>query len=324
MSNYLDALPRPFLVLAPMEDVTDTVFRRVIGQTAPFDLYMTEFVNVDGLQSPGRHATIKRLQYEASEQPLIAQIWGKNPENFYKTAQELVEMGFVGIDINMGCPAKPVVKDGCGGGLIQFPQLATEIIQAVKDGAQGAIPVSVKTRIGFKQYTPSWLETILRQDVNMLTVHLRTVKEMSLVDAHWELMTEIRELRDKVAPSTALVGNGDVQNRQQGNALAQEHGIDGVMIGRGIFHDPYAATTDSQWLQKSVTERIQLYQYHVELFRKTWQNDPKKPIAPLNKFCKTYISNFDGAKELREKLMSAKTLDELDEQLALALERATV
>lgn len=318
MKNYLDNLPKPFLVLAPMEDVTDTVFRRVIGRTAPFDLYMTEFVNVDGLQSPGRHATSKRLKFEQSEQPLIAQIWGKNPENFYKTAQELVEMGFVGVDINMGCPAKPVVKDGCGGGLILFPQLAIEIIQAVKEGVNGAIPVSVKTRIGFKEYTPSWLETVLKQDVNMLTVHLRTVKEMSLVDAHWELMPEIRTIRDTVAPQTALVGNGDVRNRQHANELIKVSGIDGAMIGRGVFHDPYAAADVSPWPQKSVAQKIELYQLHVQLFKDTWKDDPRKPIAPLNKFCKTYVNNFDGAKELREKLMSARTLDELEQYLAVA------
>lgn len=326
MKNYLDNLQKPFLVLAPMEDVTDTVFRRVIGQTAPFDLYMTEFVNVDGLQSPGRHATIKRLQFEPSEQPLIAQIWGKDPDNFYKTTLELVEMGFVGVDINMGCPAKAVVKDGCGGGLIQFPEHAVEIIKAVQSAAKGKIPVSVKTRIGFKEFNEQWLTRVLEQDLNMLTVHLRTVKEMSLVDAHWELMPQVKALRDRIAPQTALVGNGDVLSRGQADELATQYGIDGVMIGRGIFQDPYAAAEHSPWAEKTVAEKLRLYQTHIELFKDAWKNDPRKPIAPLNKFCKTYVSNFDGAKELREKLMSARSIEELEDTLtvALAIQKTTV
>jgi tRNA-dihydrouridine synthase len=309
MKNYLDNLDNPFLVLAPMEDVTDTVFRRTIEQIAPFDLYMTEFTSVEGLQSAGRHASIKRLQYEVQEQPLIAQIWGKDPENFYKTTLELVEMGFVGVDINMGCPAKTVLKSGCGGGMIERPEAAVEIIQAVQAAAKHKIPVSVKTRIGFRDFKPEWLETLLKQNLNMLTVHLRTVKEMSLVPAHWELMTEIKKLRDEVAPKTALVGNGDVQNREHAELLAAQHGIDGVMIGRGVFHDPYAARLQSPWPQKTKAEKLDLYRQHVELFRETWGDD--RPMVLLNKFCKTYVNGFDGAKELRGELMNCESIDDL-------------
>lgn len=316
MKNYLDKLDKPFLVLAPMEDVTDTVFRRVIGQIAPFDLYMTEFTSVDGLQSAGRHASIKRLQYEASEQPLIAQIWGKDPDNFYKTTQELVGMGFVGVDINMGCPAKAVLKSGCGGGMIERPEVAIEIIKAVQEAANGRIPVSVKTRIGFRDYKPEWLETLLKQNLNMLTVHLRTVKEMSLVPAHWELMGEIKKLRDEIAPQTALVGNGDVQNREHAELLASRYSIDGVMIGRGVFHDPYAAMPDSRWRHKTKAQKLELYKLHVELFRQTWGDD--RPMVLLNKFCKTYVNGFDGAKELRAELMHCSSIDELLDHLNAA------
>lgn len=319
MKNYLDELPRPFLVLAPMEDVTDTVFRRVIGQTAPFDLYMTEFVNVDGLQSAGRPHVAKRLQFDASEQPLIAQIWGKDPDNFYKTTLELVEMGFVGVDINMGCPAKAVIKDGCGGGLIREPERAVEIIKAVQSAAEGHFPVSVKTRIGFREYNPEWLKLLLQQDLNMLTVHLRTVREQSLVAAHWDLMAEIRQLRDKIAPNTALVGNGDVVNRAHALELIDQSGIDGAMIGRGVFHDPYAASERSPWPDKSREEKLMLYRQHIELFESAWQGDPRKPMAPLNKFCKVYVSGFDGAKDLREKLMHCRNLEELKSSLDNAL-----
>lgn len=316
MQDYREFLPRPFVALAPMEDVTDTVFRRIIQRTAPFDLYFTEFANVDGLQSPGRAFVGKRLRFEPEEQPLIAQIWGKKPENYYKTALELVESGFVGVDINMGCPVKAVVKSGCGGGMIDLPDDAVAVIQAVKEAVNGRVPVSVKTRIGSKEFTPDWITTLLKQDLAMLTVHLRTVKEQSLVDAHWELMPEIKKLRDEIAPQTLLVGNGDVRDRAHAEELIATYGIDGAMIGRGIFHNPFAANTEVLWSEKPRNEKLKLYQEHVELFKETW--DEKHPISPLNKFCKTYVSGFDGAKEVRETLMHCKTIDELHQAIVSA------
>lgn len=314
MKNYLDNLPKPFVVLAPMDDVTDTVFRRLIAQIAPADLYMTEFTSADGMQSPGRHASLKRLRFTASEQPLIAQIWGKNPDNYFKTAHELVEMGFAGVDINFGCPDKAVLKNGCGGAMIDQPELAKEIIQAVKEGTKGKIPISVKTRLGRKQYNPDWIELLLGQSLNMLSIHLRTVSEMSKVPAHWNLATEINQMRNDISPDTALVGNGDVENRRQSNLLAKQHGLDGIMIGRGVFHDPYACALDSPWKIMKPTEKIDLYLKHVELFEETWQVD-ERPVVTLNKFCKIYINDFPGAKDLRSKLMSAKSLSELKNRL---------
>jgi len=316
MKNYLDTLPKPFLVLAPLDDVTDTVFRRVIASCASPDLFFTEFTNVDALQSPGRQNTLKRLQYTGKEQPLIAQIWGKTPENFYKTAQELVEMGFVGIDINMGCPDKAVVKNGCGGGLIENRQLASEIIQATQEGAGGKIPISVKTRIGFKEYDPDWLQHVLSHKLNMLSIHLRTVKEMSLVPAHWELADEVRNLRDKVSPTTSLVGNGDVMSRNQAEELAEKHNYDGIMIGRGVFHDPFVFSAASPWETYSKNQKLDLYQRHIELFAATW-GDARK-LHTLNKFCKIYINGFAGAKELRDKLMHAGSAKELLELIQTA------
>jgi tRNA-dihydrouridine synthase len=313
--NILTQLPKPFFVLAPMDDVTDTVFRRIIAGCARPDLFFTEFVNVDGLQSPGRPNLIKKIQFTPDEQPLIAQIWGKNPENFYKTAQELVEMGFAGVDLNMGCPAKPVIKDGCCSALINNRDLAVEIIQAAQEGVAGRIPVSVKTRLGFNTVDLTWHELLLQQNLSMLTIHARTKKEMSEVPAHWDTIGEIRALRDNIAPETLLVGNGDVANRQQGLALAEQYGLDGIMIGRGIFHDPFVFAKQSPWPEITKRQRIELYRKHVTLFAETWP-DAGRRIAALNKFCKVYISGFDGAKELREQLMHAKAADELLDLLA--------
>lgn len=310
MKSYLDQLPRPFFVLAPMDDVTDTVFRRVIAGTAAPDLYFTEFVNVDGLQSPGRKHLLKKLQFTDQEQPLVAQLWGLKPENYTSTAHELVNMGFAGVDINMGCPVKTVVKNGACAALINNPDHAGEIIRATKAGIGGKIPLSVKTRIGFHEYDKSWLEFLLKQKLNMLSIHLRTAKEMSKTEAHWELISEIKTMRDRLSPETILVGNGDVTSCPEAQKLAETYGIDGVMIGRAIFHDPFLFAKESPWKEYSRKQRIELYAHHVQLFSETWQNH-EYPIRILNKFCKVYIQGFDGAKEMREELMKCQSAEEL-------------
>lgn len=308
---------KPFFVLAPMDDVTETVFRQIVHECAPADLYFTEFVNVDGLQSPGRPKLIKKLRFTANEGPLIAQLWGLNPDNFEKTAREIAdgtfarEMGlpvganFAGIDINMGCPAKSEVNNGACSALINNRELAGQIIEATKKGA-GQLPVSVKTRLGFNQIDFTWHEFLLGFNLDMLTVHFRTRKQMSKVPAEWDKAVEIVKLRDKISPKTKLVGNGDVLSRQQGEELAKKYRLDGVMIGRGIFHDPYVFTKDSPWESKTRAERVALFKHHVTLFTDTWQQH-ERPLHTLNKFCKVYINGFDGAKELREEIMACET-----------------
>lgn len=308
--NVFSNLPRPFFVLAPMDDVTDSVFRQVIADCAAPDLYFTEFVNVDGLQSPGRPKLMKKLQFSAKERPIIAQVWGLQPENFRKTTVELVEMGFEGIDINMGCPEKTVVKNGACAGLMHNRELAIEIIQAVQEGAAGKVPVSVKTRLGFNEIDYSWPTLLLQQKLSMLTIHGRTRKEMSKVPAHWDEIGAVRELRDQIAPDTLIVGNGDVESRQQGLELAKRYQLDGIMIGRGSLHDPFVFAENSPWENYSKDKCIELYTKHVKLFAKTWING-EYPVHTLNKFCKLYINGFDGAKEMRERFMAARSADEL-------------
>jgi tRNA-dihydrouridine synthase len=308
--NVLNKLPRPFFVLAPMDDVTDTVFRQVIADCSAPDLYFTEFVTVDGPQSPGRDKLMKKLLFTAKERPIIAQVWGLEPENFRKTAAELVQMGFDGIDINMGCPEKTVVKNGACAGLMHNRELAVEIIQAVQEGTAGKVPVSVKTRLGFNSIDLTWPALLLKQKLSMLTIHGRTRAEMSKVPAQWNQIGKIRELRDQLAPATLIVGNGDVESRADGVELAKKYKLDGIMIGRGVFRDPFAFAQDSPWENYSKRQRVELYTKHVKLFAQTWQKG-ERPIHTLNKFCKIYINGFDGAKELRERLMAARSTDEL-------------
>ncbi len=315
-------LPKPFFVLAPMDDVTDTVFRQIVAGCAAPDLCVTEFVNVDGLQSPGRPKLLKKLRFSPNEPPLIAQIWGKDPENFYKTAQQLAdgtfarELGaaegtnFAGVDLNMGCPQKTEVKNGTCSALINDRPLAEAIIKATQKGLADRLPLSVKTRLGYDQVDLTWIEFLLHQNLQALTVHGRTKRQMSDVPADWGLIGQARELRDRLAPHTLLIGNGDVLSRRQGLELADKYHLDGIMIGRGIFHDPFMFAKDSPWPDYTEAERRALYKQHIELFAATWQNR-ERPVQTLNKFCKIYINNFDGAKELREQLMHAMTSAEL-------------
>jgi tRNA-dihydrouridine synthase len=314
MTN-LENLPKPFFVLAPMDDVTDTVFRQLIAELAPPDLFFTEFVNVDALQSAGREATLKRLRFTDKERPIIAQLWGLKPENFYKSAQEIAKMGFDGIDLNFGCPDKNVVRNGACSALIlpENRELALQIIQACREGAP-SLPLSVKTRLGFYDVDNSWHELLLQQKLNMLSIHGRTKKQMSNAPADWEQIAKVRAIRDTLSPATLIVGNGDVITRKQGEDLAAKHRLDGIMIGRGVFQDPMVFAKQSTWTSYSKEQRIALYRRHVELFAATWQHNERK-IHTLNKFCKVYIQSFEGAKELREKLMAADSTDELLELL---------
>jgi tRNA-dihydrouridine synthase len=322
MNDTLRALPRPFFALAPLDDVTDTVFRQVIAGCASPELFFTEFVNADGLQSPGRPKLLKRLRFTAAEQPLVAQIWGKEPDNFYKTARELADgtfarelgltggINFAGVDLNMGCPDKTIVRNGACSALINDRELAGRIIKATREGLAGRLPLSVKTRTGFNDVDMTWLEFLLKQKLDMLSVHGRTRKQMSKVPADWAIIGEVRKLRDKLAPDTLIVGNGDVRDRRHGLELAAKYGLDGIMIGRGVFDDPFTFAADSPWPQMTAEDRIELYQKHVELFAETWQNR-ERPVATLNKFCKIYVNGFPHAKEFREELMRSSDTDDL-------------
>lgn len=303
---------RPFIVLAPMDDVTDLVFRQLVAELAPADVYMTEFASVEGFCSPGRHAVERRLRLAEGEQNVVAQIWGTTPEKFQQTAEEIRNRGFVGIDINMGCPAKDVVKTGACSGLIRTPELAAEIIAATKQGASD-LPVSVKTRIGFAEVdVEGWLGFLFKQDIAALTVHLRTVKEQSKVDAHWELVDQIVRLRDELAPQTVLIMNGDIVDRADAIKKLSGLGADGAMIGRGIFHNPWAFEGEPR--EHSRTERIEALLRHLDIFEQAWTEGEKR-FEPLKRFFKIYIQGFDGAADMRNHLMACHEIEQAREVL---------
>ncbi len=307
-------LEKPLFVLAPMEDVTDTVFRQIILTTGRPSLFFTEFTNVDGLESPGFSQVAKRLAFVQKEKPIIAQIWGMKPENYYKAAKQLAEMEFDGIDINMGCPQADVVRHGACSALIKNRSLATEIIRATQEGA-GDLPVSVKTRIGYSDIqTEEWLGFLLTHNLPALTVHGRTVKEMSKVPAHWDEIGKAVEIRNTMGVDTLIIGNGDVESLTEAKEKVQKYGVDGVMVGRGIFHNPWLFNEKVDPATRTLNERLELLKNHIELYVKTWGD--KKQYPPLKKYFKIYLSGFDNAAEIRTKFMETITPQE-----AIALAR---
>ena len=335
--NIWQDLPRPFLVLAPMEGVTDIIFRQVIASAGKPDLFFTEFTNVSSYASEkGRNNALERLEIAPTDHPIIAQIWGKNPEHFAKTTKALESLGFSGVDLNFGCPDKHVNKAGGGAAMIQTPNLAIECFENAKKVTN--LPVSIKTRLGWSkpEEYQEWLTTLLNLHPAALTVHLRTKKEMSKVPAHYELIPEIVKLRAEISPETVLVINGDIKDRAHALKLhAKYPEADGFMIGRGVFANPYCFTNH----QPTRDELMGLLKLHLRLYEEyentASRNAPSGPssrasVAPclprrqicsskqhshipyesLKHFFKIYINNFPGAKEFRAKLMETHSLEE--------------
>ncbi|HGZ3490914.1 TPA: tRNA dihydrouridine synthase [Staphylococcus aureus] len=305
--NFWSELPRPFFILAPMEDVTDIVFRHVVSEAARPDVFFTEFTNTESFCHPeGIHSVRGRLTFSEDEQPMVAHIWGDKPEQFRETSIQLAKMGFKGIDLNMGCPVANVAKKGKGSGLILIPDVAAEIIQATK---AGGLPVSVKTRLGYYEIDEwkDWLKHVFEQDIANLSIHLRTRKEMSKVDAHWELIEAIKNLRDEIAPNTLLTINGDIPDRKTGLELAEKYGIDGVMIGRGIFHNPFAFEKEPR--EHTSKELLDLLRLHLSLFNK-YEKDEIRQFKSLRRFFKIYVRGIRGASELRHQLMNTQSIAE--------------
>ncbi len=299
-----------------MANVTDASFRRIIAKYGRPDVTWTEFVSCEGLLSEGREKLLMDFWYSESERPIVAQIFGAKPEQFYQIAHLCQELKFDGIDINMGCPDKGLVKGGSCAALIQTPELAQKIISETKRGA-GPLPVSVKTRIGFnKNEIEEWVPALLGTGIAALTMHLRTRKELSLVPAHWELMTSIVALRNQHSPATVLLGNGDVKDIAEARSKVEQYGIDGVMLGRGIFGNPWLFAEKNP----SIEERLRVAVEHTKLFAELYSSvipakagiQWTKPFDLMKKHFKAYINGFDGAKELRVNMMGAETSEEIE------------
>lgn len=319
-------------VLAPMADVTDSAFRTMIAKYSKPegpDVMWTEFVSANGLASAGREVLKRDLEFGNEERPIVAQLFTADPENMKKAAILCRELGFDGIDINMGCPDKGIEKQGAGAAMIKDWRTAQAVIRAAQEGA-GDLPVSVKTRLGFNKIEiMEWLPKLLECNIPVLTVHLRTRKDMSKVDARWEIMPEVvklvRGMTGEVKDGgTIILGNGDVQSVKDGKEKCAKYGCDGVMIGRGIFgtpwlfHDADHADEASQTTQtKSVEERLRILIEHTKLFEEKLGDI--KSFAIMKKHFKAYVNGFDGAKELRMELMECNNAKEVEEKVNLFL-----
>src|SRR3989344_7700065 len=307
--NFWETLKKPIFILAPMDGVTDTVFRQIVVSVGPPSALFTEFTAVDALLSEGKQKALTRLKFDACERPIVAQIWGSDPEKFYESAKLLSKLGFDGIDINMGCPDKSTIKKGACAALIKNPKLAKEIILATIKGADD-LQVSIKTRIGFNEIeTESWVKVLLETEIATLALHLRTVLEMSKVPAHWEEIRKVVEIRNQISPNTLILGNGDVKTLKDAKAKCNEYGVDGIMMGRGIFENVWLFNEAVDPQKVTPKQKIDLFLKHLDLFQKTYQDN--RHFELMKKFVKCYINNFKGASEAREILMGSRTLKEL-------------
>ncbi len=310
MNSFWKKLPKPFTVLAPMEDVTNFAFREVVSRYLPKpDVLFTEFTNVDALTSDGYQKTIHRFKHSNYQKPIVAQIWGTNPENFMKSAKIARELGFDGIDINMGCPVRAVVKIGACSALINNRELVKEIIEATKKGA-GDLPVCVKTRIGTKNViTDEWITYLLEQKLSAITIHGRTARQMSDVPANWEEIAKAVKIKNEISPDTIIIGNGDVKNYEDVIKNYDNYGVDGVMIGRGIFSNPWVFEKEIR--SHSFEESKKVLIKHLMLCDTDQHYDKLRfSYDAIKKFYKMYVNNFDGASKLRAELMATKTIEE--------------
>lgn len=302
-------MKKPIFALAPMADVTDAAFRRIIAKYGKPDIMYTEFTSADGLvlaPEEGRKKLMKDLIFTEVERPIVAQFFTSKPENMKKAAALAKELGFDGVDINMGCPEKNVVRQGAGACLIKDPKLARELIIAAKEGAEG-LPVSVKTRLGFnKDELEEWLPELLKEDLSAITIHARTKKEMSKVPAQWERIKRAVEIRDELAlrqaqgkNKTLIFGNGDVKNLDEARKRVEETGADGIMLGRAIFGNPWLFSER----EPSIEERLRVMVEHTKLFEELLGDT--KNFNLMKKHYKAYVNGFEGAVDLRGRLMEA-------------------
>jgi nifR3 family TIM-barrel protein len=331
--NFWQNLPKPIMVLAPMADVTDAAFRKMIakysahtrtdGSIGGPDVMWTEFVSADGLMRAtpeGKEKLLADLKYHEEERPIVAQLFSSTEEYMEAAAKLCLELGFDGVDINMGCPDRSIEKQGCGSAMIKNPENAQAIIRAAKRGARsdsGGIPVSVKTRLGYNQdELETWLPALLSESPAVITVHCRTRKEMSLVPARWERVARAVEIRNELNSETLIFGNGDALSLEDAHAKVVATGADGVMLGRAIFGNPWLFHPEKDISNVSLTERLRVMVEHTKLFEELL---PHKSFAIMKKHYKAYVNGFDGAKELRHELMEAKDSKEIAERVEVFL-----
>lgn len=313
--SFWNKLPKPFFAMAPMADVTDAAFRALVAKRGAPDIFWTEFVSADGLyhtremqkMPDAENPLLRDLMIGEGQRPIVAQLFSSAPEMISYAVRLVAERGFDGVDLNMGCPDRSIEKQGAGAALVKNPKLAAELIRAAKEAS--ILPVSVKTRVGYgKESLDEWLTALLEAKPAAITLHLRTRKELSLVPADWELMKKAVEIRNRIAPEVLLIGNGDVGSLEEGKRLAAETGCDGIMIGRGIFGNPWLFA-GRKAEDTPLAEKLAAL---IELAHDFEKISPPKSFAILKKHIKAFVTGFGGAAELRAQLMRAESAAELE------------
>jgi nifR3 family TIM-barrel protein len=307
MKDFWKQLNRPFFVLAPMEDVTDAAFRALISRYGKPGVMMTEFTSADGLvraDEAGQKKLRKKLLYTNEEHPIVAQLFSASPENMEKASKMCADLGFDGIDINMGCPVDEVVRQRCGAAMIKNHPLAREVIRAAK---KSGLPVSVKTRIGYNtDELDTWLSELLAEDLSAITIHARTRKEMSDVPAKWDRVAHAVSIRNSLKSETLIVGNGDVKDMNDARAKVVQTNCDGVMLGRAIYGNPWLFS--GRETEPTSEEKKSALAEHLRLFDQFLTGNTN--FAVMKKHFKAYISGWDGAKDLRIQLMDTESVKE--------------
>ena len=324
--GFWGKLKRPIVGLAPMDGVTDAPMRYITAKYGRPDVMFTEFVSADGLKRvtggnklslASRNSLLRHLRFDESERPVVAQLFGGDPEAFFEVSKLIVKMGFDGVDINMGCPAKKVAGRGEGAGLIKNHELAGEIIAAVKKGVEGKIPVSVKTRIGFEKADPEWWKFLATQDLAAVTIHGRTFKQLYQGEADWEAIGEAGTLIKQ--SGAVFLGSGDISSRQQAVVSCQKYGVDGALIGRGAMGNPwiFKKLKNSKTQELKTEEKLSIAVEHARKFEEVFPNDR---FFIMRKHLSWYARGFDGAADLRQKLVLCNSADEVEAIVSRFLE----
>ena len=332
--SFWQKLKKPFFVMAPMADVTDAAFRALVAKRGAPDVFWTEFVSADGLyhtreiqkMPDDANPLMSGLRFSPEERPIVAQLFSNKPEMIAYATKLVAELGFDGVDINMGCPDRAIERQGSGAAMIKTPELARAVIRAAKGAS--SLPVSVKTRVGYnKESLDEWLPVLLEEAPAAITIHLRTRKQLSLVPANWEWMKKAVAIRDRVNPEVRIIGNGDITSIEQGKRLIEETGCDGAMIGRGMFGNPWVFEGLTKFdlensglrsnlvspPEHSLEEKLAAL---VELAHDFERITPPKNFSILKKHIKAFVTGFPGAAELRAKLMEADSAAELERVLS--------
>ena len=310
MQAFWHTLPKPFFVLAPLAGVTDPAFRRLVARYGKPHAMWTEFTSADDLCAPGRDRLLRGLAYAEIERPIVAQLFGAKPDTMEQAAALAAELGFDGIDINMGRPDRNVEKRGAGAALCKQPTLAQAMIRAAKRGA-GGVPVSAKIRIGYdRNELATWLPALLEAEPVAVTIHARTRQEMSLVPANWDAIAQAVDLRNRLGAPAYIVGNGDVVDLADARRRARDTGADGVMLGRAIFGNPWLFDERRDLTDVPATEKLRVLLEHTRLFEELLADI--KSLDTMKKHYKAYLKGFDGAKALFLQLMEARDVNEVE------------